>query len=156
MTGADQDPFSVAPTWTGWDDSVRVQQDALWESSQAGDLMGQARAHNALGMLCLRRGWDSSAYGEFRDSLAILERLGDSQHTPVVRMNLAQSRIDAGLYMEAEEILIESLAVFRERGDTACEGKALRLLAVIQAERKCWVLPDPGIPARPRERRRTG
>jgi hypothetical protein len=147
MTEPEQDPFSTAPPWTGWDSSVRVQQEALWESMQAGDLMGQARAHNALGMLCLRRGYDSNAYGEFRDCLAILQRLGDSQHTPVVRMHLAQSRIGVAGYQEAEEILAGSLAAFRERGDTASEDEALRLLATIQGERKRWFTrPDPDNP----------
>ena len=83
MTKAEQDPFRAPPPWTDWDSSVKSQQDALWESIQAGDLQGQARARNALGMLCLRRGYDSSAYNEFRNSLAILEELGDSEHIPV-------------------------------------------------------------------------
>ena len=147
MTEAEQDPFSTVPPWAGWDSSVRVQQDALWASKQAGDLTGQARAHNALGMLCLRRGYDSNAYGAFRDCLRILEDLGDTRHIPVVRMHLAQSRIGVALYQEAEEILAESLAAFREQGDTAREDEALRLLATIQEERKRWLTrPDPDNP----------
>lgn len=143
MTETDQDPFSTPPPWTGWDSSVEVQQHALWESRQAGDLMGQARAHNALGILSLRRGYDSNAHFEFQDTLSILERLGDTQHIPVVRMHLAQSRIGVALHQEAEEILTESLAAFRERGDTANEAEALRLLSKIQEERKRWIRPDP-------------
>jgi hypothetical protein len=134
----DEGSFSTPPPWTDWDTSVRVQQDALWASLQVGDLMGQARAHNALGMLCLRRGYDSNAYGAFRDCLAILEKLGDTRHTPVVRMHLAQSRIGVAGYQEAGDILAESLAAFRERGDTASRDEALRLLATIQGERKRW------------------
>jgi hypothetical protein len=35
------------------------------------------------------------------------------------------------LYREAEEILAESLAVFRERGDAGSEAEALRLPGAI-------------------------
>jgi hypothetical protein len=44
---------------------------------------------------------------------------------------LAPSRVGVALYQKAEEILTESLAIFRERGDTASEAEALSLLASI-------------------------
>ena len=117
---------------------VNPSARATDQPALAGILLGQARAHDALGMLCLRRGYDSSAHVQFLDSLRILEGLGDTQHTPVVRMHLAQSRIGVALYQEAEEILAETLAIFRERGDIVSQDEALRLLATIQDERQRW------------------
>jgi hypothetical protein len=141
MTEAEQASFTTAPPWTGWDSSVAVQQEALAASRRSGDLMGQALAHNALGMLGLRRGYDSSAFIEFEECLRILADLGDSRHAPVVRMHLAQSRIGVGLYQEAEDILTESLAIFRELGDTASEAEALSLLTTIDGHLKKWRTP---------------
>lgn len=146
MAEADQASFSTVPPWTGWDSSVGIQQEALAASRRDGDILGQARAHNALGMLCLRRGYDSSAYIEFRKSLRILEDLGDTQWTPVVRMHLAQSRIGVALYQEAEVILTESLTAFRERGDAVSEAEALSLLATIDDQRKKWHTPARNTP----------
>ena len=142
----DEGSFSVPPPWTGWDSSVAVQQEAL-AARRVGDLLAQARAHNALGMLCLRPGYGSSAHIEFEKSLGILEGLGDDRWMPVVLTHLAESRIGVALYQEAEEILTGTLAAFRERGDADGEAEALRLIATIQDERKRWFTrPDPDNP----------
>lgn len=99
-------------------------------------------------MLCLGRGYDSSAHFEFWDSLRILENIGDTRHIPVVRMHLAQSRIGVALYEGGRGNPRRVTRTFRERGDTTCEDEALRLLATIQDERKRWFTrPDSDNPA---------
>jgi hypothetical protein len=51
----DEASFSAAPPPTYWDDDVAIQHEAVAASRQAGDRLGEARARNALGLLCLRR-----------------------------------------------------------------------------------------------------
>jgi len=114
------------------DDDVAIQHEAVAACRQAGDRLGEARARNALGLLCLRRGYHSSARIEFESSLRLLADLGDGCWMPVVRMHVAECMAGVALYREAREVLAESLAVFRERGDTSGEAEALHLLRAIQ------------------------
>ena len=136
----DEASFSVAPARTYWDNDVAIQHETVAACRQVGDRLGEARARNALGLLCLRRGYHSSARIEFETSLRLLADLGDEQWTPVVRMRIAECMIGVALYREAGEVLARSLAVFRERGDAGNEAEALRLLGEI---------PDGAEPARP-------
>lgn len=129
----DEDFFDAAPPRTYWDDDVAAQHHAVAASRQVGDLLGEARARNALGKLGLRRGYHSSARMEFERSLRLLSDLGDDRWTPVVRMRVAECMIGVALYRGAREILAELLAVFRERGDAGNEAEALRLLGELDA-----------------------
>lgn len=140
----EEDSFNATPAQTYWDRDVGLQHEALAACRRAGDRMGEARARNALGLLGLRRGYHSSAHIEFQQSLWILKDLGDTRHTPVVRMHIAECMIGVGLCREATEILTESLAVFRDRGDNASEAKALCLLDAIQEALQRWTL-RPGL-----------
>jgi hypothetical protein len=124
----DEASCDTAPARTYRDNDVAVQHEAVAACRQVGDRMGEARARNMLGLLCLRRGYYSSARIEFEESLGLLADLGDDRWTPVVRMHIAECMIGVALYREAEEVLAGSLAVFRERGDTGSEVEALRLL----------------------------
>jgi hypothetical protein len=128
----DEGSFSTAPARTYRDNDVAIQHKAVAACRQVGDRMGEARARNALGLLCLRRGYHSSARIEFEESLRLLTELGDDRWTPVVRMHVAECMAGMALYREARKVLAESLAVFRERGDAGSEAEALRLLGAIQ------------------------
>jgi hypothetical protein len=128
----DEASFDTAPARTYWDDDVVIQHEAVAACREAGDRLGEARARNMLGLLGLRRGYHSSARIEFQKCLRLLKGLGDDRWTPVVRMHVAECMIGVALDREAGEILAESLAVFRERGDTGNEAEALRLLGEIQ------------------------
>lgn len=143
----DDASFHAAPARTYWDNDVAIQHEAVAACRQAGDHLGEARARNALGLLCLRRGYHSSARIEFEGSLGLLTDLGDDRWTPVIRMHVAECMTGVALCQEAREILAESLAVFRERGDTGSETEALRLLGAIQDAVERWAtrsgLDDP-------------
>jgi len=128
----DEASFNAAPARTYWDNDAAIQHEAVAACRQAGDRLGEARARNALGLLCLRRGYGSSARIEFEESLRLLADLGDDRWTPVVRMHIAECMTGVTLYREAREVLAGSLAVFRERGDAGSEAEALRLLGAIQ------------------------
>jgi hypothetical protein len=144
----DEDWFSADPAWIDWDNAVTSQHWAVAACQDAGDRLGEARARNALGLLGLRRGYHSSARFEFDESLRILSELGDDRWTPVVRMHVAECMAGVGSYRKAGEVLAESLAVFRERGDAGREAAALRLLGVIQRElerRPKLTTSSPGI-----------
>jgi len=143
----DEVSFRVAPPRTYWDNDVALQHEAVAACRQAGDRLGEARARNALGLLCLRRGYHSSARIEFESSLRLLAALGNDLWTQVVRMHVAQCMAGVALYREAREILTESLDVFREHGDADSETEALRLLRAIQdAVERCP--PDQASPCR--------
>jgi hypothetical protein len=128
----DEASFSSVPARTSWDNDVSIQHEAVAACRQAGDRLGEARARNTLGLLCLRRGYHSSARIEFEAGLRLLTDLGDDCWTPVVRMHVAECMIGVALYQEAREVLGTSLALFRERGDASSEAEALRLLDAIQ------------------------
>jgi len=128
----DEPSFSVAPTRTYRDNDVAIQHEAVAACRQVGDRLGEARARNALGLLCLRCGYHSSARIEFETSLQLLADLGDDRWAPVVRMHVAECMVGVALYRDAGEVLAESLAVFRERGDAGSEAEAQRLLGAIQ------------------------
>lgn len=130
----DEDWFSADPAWIDWDHDVTTQHWAVAACQDASDRLGEARARNALGLRGLRRGYHSSARFEFDESLRILAELGDGRWTPVVRVHVAECMAGVGSNRKAAEVLAESLAVFRERGDASREAAALRLLGVIQRE----------------------
>lgn len=124
--------FDAMPARIYWDYDVTAQHEAMAASREARDLLREAMARNALGLLCLRRGYHSSARIEFERSLRLLSDLGDDQWTPAVRMHAAECMIGVTLYQEARKVLTDSLALFRERGDAGSEAEALRLLGAIQ------------------------
>ena len=140
----DDASFNAAPALTYRDNDVAIQHEAVAACRQVGDRLGEARARNMLGLLCLRHGYHSSARTEFETSLRILADLGDDQWIPVIRMHVAECMIGVALYQEAREILAKSLAVFRERGDTENQAEALRLLREIQDTVERWATrPGP-------------
>jgi hypothetical protein len=105
--------------------------------------LGEASARNTLGLLCLRRGYHSSARIEFEQSLRLLADLGDDRWMSAVQMHVAECMVGVALYQEAREVLAESLACFRERGDTGGEAEAERLLGVIQDARETRTRSTP-------------
>jgi hypothetical protein len=143
----DEDSFDVAPARTDWDSDVTAQHHAVAACRQSGDFLGEARARNALGLLGLRRGYYSSARIEFERSLGLLSDLSDDRWVPVVLMHVAECMIGVARYREAREVLVESLAIFRERGDAGSEAEALRLLGATQdAAGRFSARPDLGDP----------
>jgi hypothetical protein len=56
-----QDSFDRAPAETYWDWDVAIRHEAVAACRRVGDQLVEAHARNMLGLLCLRRGYRSSA-----------------------------------------------------------------------------------------------
>ncbi|WP_214110445.1 tetratricopeptide repeat protein [Acrocarpospora catenulata] len=96
------------------------------------DRFGQARCHNALGLLALRHRQLRQARTHFQDSSAVFAELGMTRWVAVARANTAEALIGLGGHTEAAQTLTKTAEVFAALGDRSSQGNALALLSRAQ------------------------
>ncbi|GAB2828283.1 ATP-binding protein [Streptomyces daliensis] len=111
------------------DEAEECHRAALAVRRRIGDRHGTAVSVNALGLLGLRRRQLDEAKARFLESAQIFCELEAHRWTALMRSNLAETLCELGLGNEAEEIIEQALADFRELGDHSGEGNALFLLS---------------------------
>ncbi|MER7789960.1 tetratricopeptide repeat protein [Streptomyces sp. NPDC097640] len=117
-------------------EATECHEGALAVRRERGDREGEARSLNAIGLIKLRARRLDDAETRFTESLALFRELGASgPWEPTLLSNLATVSYEAGRLEDALNLIHQSLAAHRDRGDERGEGNALRILSAVQRER---------------------
>ena len=111
-----------------WDDWIAVHTVGLDAARTLGDLFGQARILNGLGVAHSDRRQYPPAMDCYRRALALYVELGDPHGQAWVRNNLGVAHVDLGELPAAIEHFTRALPLYRESADPPGEGICLNNL----------------------------
>ncbi|MGI5447473.1 tetratricopeptide repeat protein [Streptomyces sp. CA-243310] len=97
----------------------------------AGNLVGEANASNATGLVMMEEHRLDEAYEHFAATAALFARSGDVRSAAAVDVNWATCLARMGRDAEARAMLRRAIAIFREQGDVRHEAGALTNLAAL-------------------------
>jgi tetratricopeptide (TPR) repeat protein len=116
-------------------DAVAVHGHAVRAAREAGDVTGQARALNSLGVAHLRLGRYGPAAEHIRGALELFRRTGDRCGEAGMLNNLAEVDSRTGRYGPAAARLGQALSLFRQLGNRADEACTLDSLGTLHLRR---------------------
>ena len=120
------------------DKAVRLQEAALRDFNEQGDLRGRTIAMTRLGMLALRTGDFAESDRFHEENLAIRRQMGDTWGIASVLNNLGYNAILQNDPEAALPHLEEALQLFREIGFKEGIGNVLDSLALVASARGDW------------------
>lgn len=146
-----------------WNELAALQACALAASQRAGDLNGQAHAHQYLGLACTRLSSDRDALTHLRSALELYRRTGKPVSQARTLLGLGRLLATQGRYGEAIWNAEQARNLFRSAGHRAGQANALNNAgwyhahlghleqALVHCRQACYLfqeLGDPGGEAR--------
>jgi len=115
-----------------YSEAITIAAQAHFAARQTGDLPGQARALNNLGLADWQQGRYQQATDHHQQAVVALHRIGDSVGEARSLGNLGVVYERLGRYQEATERLQEALTLFRDMDDSYGEAYTLINLGSVQ------------------------
>lgn len=115
--------------------AIEHYQRALDLFEHAGDLVGQARCRNNIGIVYSSLGKWQRATDELTSSMALARSAGTPEHVGTAGINLGVAHLKCGDFERARELFGEALAIFAAQKSTERQLYALYNLAHLDRER---------------------
>ncbi|HKN65102.1 MAG TPA: diguanylate cyclase [Gemmatimonadaceae bacterium] len=120
------------------DRAAEIYLRTLDIGQQTGDAAVQARTHNNLGNIAIRRNDSQRARTSYRNAIALARGAGIPDIWGVAALNLGVSHLHSGEYDRARELLGEALALVAAVKNSEIQLYALYNLAAIEWENDRW------------------
>jgi tetratricopeptide (TPR) repeat protein len=118
--------------------AVQYCRQSIAGYQQIDDIVGQAKAHNNLGIALKSLGEWQQARDAFHKSLDIDREIGDVQERGLVTNNLGNIALDCGEWAEAAALYQESNAIWVQLGAALPEAVTLSNLAQVHIYQGDW------------------
>ena len=115
--------------------AVEHYERALHLFERAGDLVGQARCRNNMGIVHSSLGKWQRATHELTTSMSLARSAGTPEHVGTAGINLGVAHLKCGDFERARELFGEALAIFAAQKSTERQLYALYNLAHLERER---------------------
>ncbi len=115
--------------------AIEHYERALAVFERAGDLVGQARCRNNIGIVYSSLGKWQRATDELTTSMALARSAGTPEHVGTAGINLGVAHLKCGDFERARELFGEALAIFAAQKSTERQLYALYNLAHLDRER---------------------
>ena len=115
--------------------AIEHYERALELFERAGDLVGQARCRNNIGIVYSSLGKWQRATDELTSSIALARTAGTPEHVGTAGINLGVAHLKCGDFERARELFGEALAIFATQKSTERQLYALYNLAHLDRER---------------------
>ena len=115
--------------------AIEHYERALALFAHAGDLVGQARCRNNIGIVYSSLGEWQRATDELTTSMSLARSAGTPEHVGTAGINLGVAHLKCGDFEQARELFGEALAIFAAQKSTERQLYALYNLAHLDRER---------------------
>jgi tetratricopeptide (TPR) repeat protein len=114
-----------------YSEAITIATKAHFAARQTGDLPGQARALNNLGLVDWQQGRYRQANDELLEALALFGQTGDQVGEALTHSNLGLVAWQQGRYPQATDHHQQAVAALHRIGDSVGEARSLGNLAVV-------------------------